>query len=306
MADAVRRSAMNLNRLVYFAAVVDTGSFTRAAERLGITKAVVSQQVARLEEEVGVTLLARTTRRVQPTEAGRRLHVRAIAIVRESATAFDELAAGTTVPQGVLRVTAPSDYGTSIVVPVVAEFTRRHPRCDVELSLSDAAVPLDDLDLAVRVGWLRDSSRIARRIGTFEQRLVCAPGLLGDPSRLAGPDDVAALPFVGNAALVQPLSWRFVRAGSQRTVRVRARLLVDTTPAAHAAVLVGVGASVLPDYLVEADLAAHRLVHLLPEWRLASGGIHAVFPAARFRPAKVTQFVEMLSRAAGSRPLVSG
>jgi DNA-binding transcriptional LysR family regulator len=298
MADAVRRSAMNLNRLVYFAAVVDTGSFTRAAERLGITKAVVSQQVARLEDEVGATLLARTTRRVQPTEAGRRLHGHAIAIVRESAAAFDELAAGASAPQGILRITAPFDYGASVVVPAIAEFTRRYPRCDVQLALSDATLPLDDLDLAIRVGWLRDSSRVARRIGTFEQRLVCAPGLVGDRSRFAAPDDVVALPFVGNAALARPLVWRFVRGASQRTVRLRPRLLVDTTPAAHAAALVGVGASVLPDYLVEADLIAGRLVHLVPEWRLAAGRIHAVFPAARFRPAKVTRFVELLGRAA--------
>jgi DNA-binding transcriptional LysR family regulator len=305
MAEAGRRSAMNLNRLAYFAAVVDTGSFTRAAERLGITKAVVSQQVARLEEEVGATLLARTTRRVQPTEAGRRLYVHAIAIVHESAAAFDELAAGATTPHGTLRITAPFDYGTTVVVPVVAEFTRRYPGCDVELSLSDGAVPLDDLDLAIRVGWLRDSRRIARRIATFEQRLVCVPGLLGDRARLGDPDDVAALPFVGNAALARPLVWRFVCGGSQRTVRLRARLLVNTTPAAHAAALAGVGASVLPDYLVEADLVAGRLVHVLPDWRLTAGGIHAVFPAARFRPAKVTRFVEILGRL-GARTAAGG
>src|SRR4051794_24867401 len=99
MAGTAFRELMSLNRLAYFAAVVDTGSFTRAAERLDITKAVVSQQVARLEEEVGTTLLVRTTRKVQPTEAGRALHARCVVILRESSAAFDELAQGSSSPQ---------------------------------------------------------------------------------------------------------------------------------------------------------------------------------------------------------------
>src|SRR4051812_6043856 len=127
------RAPMNLNRLVYFAHVVEAGSFTRAAARLGITKAGVSQQVARLEQEVGTALLLRTTRKVVPTDAGRALHGRCAVILRESAEAFEELAQGTTEPRGVLRVTAPFDYGASVVAPVAAEFTRTYPHCDVVL-----------------------------------------------------------------------------------------------------------------------------------------------------------------------------
>ena len=302
MAGASLRDPINLNRLVYFATVVDTGSFTRAAERLGITKAVVSQQVARLEREVGTALLVRTTRKVHPTEAGRVLHGRCIVILRESAAAFDELAQGTSAPQGVLRVTAPFDYGTSVVVPVVAEFTRLHPRCDVVLSLSDKTVELQTVDLAIRAGWLRDSSYVARRIGTFEQRLVCAPSLLTEVSRVDSPEGLAALPFVANASLPEPMVWRFVHVGrGQRTVRMRARIVVDATPAVHAAALAGAGLTVLPDYLVDRDLAAARLLHVLPTWRLRSGGIHALLPTARFRAPKVSRFIELMIRAERAR-----
>ena len=126
---------MNLNRLAYFAAVVDAGSFTRAAERLGISKAVVSQQVARLEAEVGTTLLVRTTRKVYPTEAGRMFHVRCAFILREAEDAFGELGQALSTPTGTLRMTAPFDYGISRVVPAVIEFTRRYPACNVDLSL---------------------------------------------------------------------------------------------------------------------------------------------------------------------------
>ena len=165
---------MNLNRLAYFASVVEAGSFTRAAERLGITKAVVSQQVARLEREIGVTLLLRTTRKMVLTDAGRALHARCLVILRESAEAFDELAESTAEPRGILRVTAPFDYGFSVVVPVVTTFIRTHSLCDVELILSDRLVDVQSVDSAVRVGWLRDSSHVMRRIGTFDEYLVCS------------------------------------------------------------------------------------------------------------------------------------
>src|SRR5450432_2816328 len=136
MPAVAMRSPMNLNRLAYFAAVVDAGSFTRAAAGLGITKAVVSQQVAKLEEEVGTTLLIRTTRSVQATEAGRSLYARCTVILRESADAFDELAQGVASPRGTLRIAAPFDYGSTVVVTVVTELTRRYPRINVVLKLS--------------------------------------------------------------------------------------------------------------------------------------------------------------------------
>jgi DNA-binding transcriptional LysR family regulator len=154
--------AMNLNRLVYFAAVVDAGSFTRAASRLQITKAVVSQQVAKLEEEVGTTLLVRSTRSVQVTQAGRALYAHCATILRASADAFDELAQGAVSPAGTLRVAAPFDYGTSVVVPLVTELTRLYPRLEVVLNLSDLAVNDPEGDVAIRVGWLRGKSSSPR------------------------------------------------------------------------------------------------------------------------------------------------
>ncbi len=300
MVRGATRMSMNLNRLAYFAAVVDAGSFTQAAASLGITKAVVSQQVAKLEQEVGTTLLIRTTRSVQATEAGRALYVRCAVILRESADAFDELAQGVVAPQGTLRVTAPFDYGSSVIVPVVTELARRYPRIAVVLNLSDRAVDLQASDVAIRVGWLEASSRQVRRIGTFQQWLVCAPSLSEVLSRVREPEDLAALPFVANGSLPEPLTWRFTRgARGQRAVHMRSMITIDATPAVHAAVLAGAGLSVLPDYLVAADVAAGRLQHVRPEWTLRSGGIHALFPPARFRPPKVSRFIELLLQSAG-------
>ena len=161
---------VNLNRLVYFTAVIDTGSFTAAAARLGITKAVVSQQVARLEDELGTTLLVRTTRRVEPTEAGRAFHARCVVILRESEDAFVDIGRAAESPTGTLRLTAPFDYGAAVVVPALAEFTRRHPTCRAALSISDKTLDLasGQLDMAIRVGWLEDSSFVARRIAGMQ------------------------------------------------------------------------------------------------------------------------------------------
>jgi DNA-binding transcriptional LysR family regulator len=302
MPNAALRDPHNLNRLAYFASVVDAGSFTRAAERLGVSKAVVSQQVARLEHEVGTTLLVRTTRKVQPTDAGRALHARCVVILRESAEAFDELAQTTASPHGTLRVAAPFDYGTSIVVPVVAEFTLTYSHCEVVLLLSDTTVDRETVDVALHVGWPRDSSHVARRLGTFAQRLVCSPARVAEVSRVRRPEDLALLPFIANRSLPEPSMWRFTRDGrGRRTVRMRPRLTVDATPAVRAAVLAGAGLSILPDYLVDGDIASGLLIEVLPTWRLQSGGIHAVLPAARFRPAKVSRFLEMMSRAEAAR-----
>lgn len=288
----------NLRRLVYFVAVVETGSFTAAAERLGITKAVVSQQVARLEQEFQTSLLVRTTRKVQATEAGQAFYQRCTLILREAEDAFGELAEATTQPTGTLRLTAPFDYGISVVVPAIAAFTARYPQCKVDAVLSDQTLDLmsGSIELAIRVGWLTDSNLQARQIGTFRQLLVAPPAMHARIKRLRGPDDLSALPFVANTALREPLRWNFSRNEiERRAVTTQASIYLDTTLAVREAVREGAGLSVLPDYAIGDDLASGRLIAVLPQWKLPAGGIHAVFPAARFRPVKVRAFVEVLA-----------
>ncbi|MCZ7447226.1 LysR substrate-binding domain-containing protein [Agrobacterium rhizogenes] len=289
--------AINLNRLAYFVAVVDAGSFTRAAERLGITKTVVSQQVARLEADLRTSLLLRTTRRVEPTEAGRLLHARAVIILREAEDAFGEVAEVTASPIGTLRIAAPNDFGTSTIAPLVAQFCRTYPACTVDLVLSDARIDLitDHIDVSIRVGWLDDSSQQARRIGSFLQLLVAAPDFARTITANI-PDDLAQQPFIANGALREPLVWHFSRADFDRcTIRMRPAMTINATPAVLTATLAGGGLSVLPDFLVSELLERGALIQVLPDWSLPSGGIHAVYPAARFRPPKVTAFVAMLA-----------
>lgn len=293
----------HLSRLPYFVAVVETRSFTRAAERLGITKAVVSQQVARLEAELGTGLLVRTTRRVEPTDAGRTLYERAAGILRQTQDAFDEIAQASSRPQGTLRIAAPADYGTIMVVPAVTAFLRRYPECTADLRLDDRLTNLleGELDVSIRVGWLTDSSLRARRLGVFRQVLVGSPELGERLGGLSSPDDLTSLPFVANTVLSEPAVWSFAGPGGEEAVfHAKPTLAIDTTRAVHAALLQGAGISVLPDFVVSGDLADGRLVPVLPEWRLTDGGIHAVFPSARFRPPRVARFIELLAERIGA------
>ena len=287
----------NLKRLAYFAAVVETGSFTAAADRLGITKAVVSQQVARLEREFRATLLTRTTRKVAPTDAGRAFYQRCALILKEAGEAFDELAEVAAEPSGTLRLTAALDYGITAVVPAIAEFTRRYPQCKVDAVFSDQSLDLlsGQVELAIRVGWLTELNLQARQIGSFHQLLVAAPSWGVEVQSLQQPCEIATLPFVANTALRDPVHWHFShQTQGAQSVLVHPVISLDATLAVREAVRQGAGLSVLPDYAIAEDLKAGRLLRVLAPWSLPSGGIHAVFPAARFRPAKVKAFVDLL------------
>jgi len=288
----------NLRRLVYFVAVVETGSFTAAADRLGITKAVVSQQVARLELEFKTSLLVRTTRKVRPTEAGQAFYLRCAVILRDAEHAFQDLSGDSQAPSGTLRLTAPFDYGVGVVVPTIAAFTQRYPACKVNAVLSDQMLDMmaGDFEVAIRVGWLAETSQQARKIGTFRQLLVAPAAMAAQVARLTRPEQIANLPFVANTALRNHVNWSFSKGDLERqSVTVHPAIFLDATLAVREAICEGAGLAVMPDYAVAQDMADGRLIRVLPHWHLPAGGIHAVFPAARFRPPKVRAFVDMLA-----------
>lgn len=296
--DAGRADFANLKRLAYFAAVIEAGTFTAAADRLGVTKAVVSQQVARLEQDFQTQLLTRTTRRVTATDAGLAFYERCTLILREAGEAFGELAGVSTEPSGKLRLTAPLDYGLTAVVPAIVEFSKQYPQCNVDVVLSDLSLDLlaGEAEIAIRVGWLTDMQLQARQIGTFRQLLVGTPAWARRLERQQSPEQIASLPFVANSALKTPDHWEFSGAqGVRKQVTVSPSIRLDATVAVREAVCLGAGLSILPDYAVATELTEGRLLHLLPQWALPSGGIHVVYPTARFRPAKIKRFVEVLS-----------
>jgi DNA-binding transcriptional LysR family regulator len=288
---------LNLNRLIFFTAVIEAGSFTAAADRLGVAKAVVSHQIARLEEELGVTLLTRTTRRLHATEDGNIFYERCVIILRQAESAYGEMSLRNAEPSGTLTLTAPLDYGAAVVAQTIAAYLLAYPQMRVDVIFDDSVSDLiaGRIDLSIRVGWLADSIQRARRLGTFEQVLVATPSVAALVPAGTVPATSADLPWIVNGALKNPLRWTFSRGQTETvTVETRPIMTTDKTPTSYACMLAGVGISVFPDYMVDADIRAGTVTRLFPDWTLPQGGIHAVFPPARFRPAKVRAFLDML------------
>jgi DNA-binding transcriptional LysR family regulator len=286
----------NLNRLAVFVALVRAGSFTAAAKQLGTTKAMVSQQLAKLEEELGVTLLVRSTRRMSLTDAGERFHEDCARVLDDAEAAIARLGECRDTPMGVLRVAAAGDHGPAVVAPALAAYAERYPQVTVELVVSDTMVDLiaERFDLSIRLGWLRDSRLRAAKLGSFGQRLVAAPSYLERHGTPTTPDALAMHRWVSLTVLASPTRWTFFDAkGAEHPVQMRSVASANSTLAAHGFVSAGMGISVLPDYVVADDLAEGRLVPLLPEFRLPEGGIHAVYPE-RNPSIKVRAFIDLL------------
>lgn len=294
MADLAK---LNLNRLVVFVAVVESGSLSAAARRLGLAKTMVSTHMQRLEAEVGASLLLRTTRSLSLTDAGAAFYEASRRIVREAEEAVTAASEETADPRGTLRVTATVDYCYNVIAPLAVALRRRYPALKIDILAEDRLVDLvaEGIDLAIRIGRLADSSHQAVRIGDIEQWLVASPEVFTARALPTNPDELAGLPFVALTVLSNPLTRVFENAGGEkRSVRLDAVLSSNAAPAVRAALLAGGGIGVMPDFAVAADVAAGRLLRLLPEWMLPRGGIHCVFPAARHRPKKIRVFVDAL------------
>ncbi|MGT2473150.1 LysR family transcriptional regulator [Paraburkholderia terrae] len=286
---------VNLNRLAVFVAVVEAGSLTAAATRLGLAKTMVSTHMQRLEAEVGASLLVRTTRRLGITEAGRAFYDASVKILRAAEEALAEIGGEEAPVRGTLRVSCPIDYGTLVVAPVLVELRRAHPRLDIELLCSDHVVDLiaDGIDVAIRLGRLADSNYRAVTLGGFEKWVVASPGFIETWGEPQTPTDLPALPFVALTVLQRPqtLDLRHT-SGSTESVRCENAFLVNTAEAARAATLAGGGLGLLTDFSIGKDIAAGRLVRLLPEWSTEPAGIQAVFPPTQHTPSKVRALIE--------------
>jgi len=255
----------SLDGLQVFAAVAEAQSFTVAADKLGMTKASVSLQMARLESLLGVTLLTRTTRRVRMTEAGQALFEQSAPALHALRTAMSQVGQRDVALKGTLRLTAPVEHFAQSLAPVVTAFAERHPELRLELHASDQVADLvkEGIDLAIRLGALRDSTLRAVRLGTFEQQVVAAPSYLrrhGTPSR---PEQLAEHDWVTLTLMRTPLTWTFTSAeGAATAVRMKSRVRVDASTSLRALLLCGAGVSVLPDYSIQDDLASGSLAVL--------------------------------------------
>lgn len=287
---------INLNRLAMFVAVVDAGSFTAAADALGTTKAVVSFNLKQLEQELGVALLTRSTRRLALTEAGEGFHAACLRLLHDADAAVDQVRAGQAALSGSLRVTASVDYGNRIVAPALAAFARLHPALRISYQASSAQADLiaERLDLAIRVGALADSSHRATAIGEFKLLLVASPALLAEHGAPRTPQALAALPWLANRqGRIDHWQLRDSK-GRDHALRVAPVAHAETASALLAFAEAGCGVAALPDWLVDEPLARGSLLRVLPSYALPRQPVYAVYPDTRHVSAKVRRFIDFL------------
>lgn len=286
---------MDLNRVATFVRVVNEGSFTGAAHALGVPKSSVSRSVSQLEDELGVRLLHRTTRKLALTAAGSAFFERVSRALTDLAEATDAAADTQGALRGTVRVTAPVDFGAHVLAPLVARFVRRHPGIHVDLVLTGRLVDLvgEGVDFAVRAGALRDSSLIVRRVGVLESALFATPRYLERKPAPRTVDDLHEHDHVLFRATEGRLSLELQdAAGRVRSVAVTGPIGCDDLLFVHRAVLAHAGVGLLPRFLCARDETGGKLVRLLPGWSARGAVLHVVYPSARFVPERVKTFRE--------------
>lgn len=282
-----------------YAAVAQAGSFTAAADSLGLSRALTSKYVAQLEKRLGVRLLNRTTRSVEMTSAGRAYLERALRLLED----FDSLEAAVrdqrAEPGGQLRVAAPVTFAELFLPTILADFSRRYPKLQVSLSLSDRHVDLvsEGFDVAIRIGELKESSLVARRLASSTVLLCASPGYLAVHDAPAHPADLVGHHCVLDDNFREADRWPFMIDGKPQTLSVDGPIRVNSASIVRALLLAGQGIGMCPSFLVADDVRAGRLQLLLPEFQTAGIGIHAVYPHSRHLASSVRAFVDFLDEA---------
>lgn len=287
-----------LTEMATFAHVVDSGSFSAAARRLGGRKSSLSAQIQRLESRLGVRLLNRTTRRIALTEAGAVFYEHCARIVSEAEAAADIVDSFHKQPRGRLTVSAPDTFGWMHIAPLLPAFLRRYPDLTIDLLLSDRHVDLlaEHVDMAIRIGKVMGQSLTVRRLTSTRLLLCAAPDYLKERPPLRNVRDIAGHDTLVFTPLGWGDEWRLHQAGREHRIRLQPRLRSTSGDVLRAAAIAGAGIALLPQWMVAADLAAGRLRVALPRFRQPGTDIHAVFPPGRGRAAKVVVFTDYLAQ----------
>jgi DNA-binding transcriptional LysR family regulator len=282
---------VDIEELRTFVEVADAGGVTPAARRLGLSKSIVSRRLARLEADLGVQLLVRTTRGAALTEAGATFRDHAAKISAEI-----DIAKETILPagelRGRLRVAAPLSFGPTHFAAVLADMARRHPQLHIHTSYTDRFVDLiaEGYDCAIRVGALEDSTLIARRVGPIYGKFVASPDYVATHGSPETPGELLA-----HEALMQGTEpWQLMDGDAVVTVRPQGRFKADNGAALVAAAVAGLGIARLPDGLTHAHLASGALVPVLTRYPPPVAGVYVVRPPGQNPARKIRVLIEML------------
>lgn len=296
---------MDLNDIVVFTKVVETKSFTGAADALGLPKSTVSRKLAQLEERLGVRLVQRTTRKLALTEIGEAYYERCSRIVADIAAAEQLVTDMQSTPRGRLRVTTTVDFATRYLGEMVAEFLRQHPEINIELEATDRVVDLieEGFDLAVRFGPMPESTLIARKLCEVELILCASPAYLtarGTPKTTEELDEHDHVLFTPGG---RNQTWTLIGPGDQTYEFGRpARLASNNYGAVVDAARAGTGIASISEFMVTEEIKSGALVRVLPDWQARSTDVHAVYPARQNVPPRLALFLEHLAKSLNPPP----
>jgi len=296
----MNQSPIDLNTLKTLVDVVAAGSFAAAARERGVPPNNLSRQVQRLERDLGVRLLHRSTRQLGLTSSGRELVDVAKATLAQLEQQLHEVGSQAREPRGHLRVAAPSDFLSAANAGRMAQFLERHPGISLEFVLSDEQADLIDngIDLAIRSGTIRDESLVARPLTETRLIVVASPACTALHGTPQTPQALAAYPCLAARGRNGRATWPLTGPRGTVQVEVQARLTANGMGALIAAAKTGLGAALVPRLLVEASLADGTLVQLMPRYKGHSPGVFAVYPSRLHPSAALKAFLGFLVEAA--------
>lgn len=288
-----------------FCQVAESGGFAPAARKLGLSRSQVNRMVIHLEDELGVSLLTRTTRRVNLTPSGQAFHERARAILAELAEAERQIQSQQEEPQGDIKINAPLSFGIAHLGPVLVDFMKRYPRIRVHLSLNDHFVdPVSDgFDITVRIAAARERpALIDHRILQVKQALCASPAFLERHGAPSTPQDLADLPCLHGGTLPSGANWLLEGPDGPTTVRVNGVLCSNNGDVVREAAVSGLGVVLLPTFIVGEELRAGRLVPLLPGYQAPPLHLHMIYPPNRHLSTRIRLLVKYVQARFGDHP----
>ncbi len=294
----------NLTDIAVFVKVVDSGSFTAAAQQLKMSKSVVSKYVTRLENRLEARLLNRTTRRLSLTEVGRAFYARSQRGLQELEEANAEVLRLQGAPRGTLRLNTPMSFGILHIAPALPDFLSRYSELSVDMNMDDRKVDLveEGFDLAVRISDLPDSSLVARRLGPCRHVVCAAPEYLQRHGIPRTPKDLREHNTITYRYQASPNQWHFLTAeGGHISVPVSGSIQMNNSLALRETLLRGIGITLTPTFVVGADIKAGRLQSVLSNYHTQTLSIYIVYPQRRHLSPKVRAFIDfMAGRISGS------
>lgn len=287
----------NYRSMAIFVQVVDYGSFSAAARKLGITKSAVSQQISQLEESLGARLLHRTTRQLNLTEAGE-IYLEGCRQMMEAAEGANQrIGHFSKEPSGLLRISCSHDFAADQLVPLFGPFMDKYPKLSLEIDGSDEVINLveEKVDLAIRIGRFNESGWIARKIGELQEVIVTSPAYIDQHGKPEEPSELANHSWVAFTRRKQPYQLRLQGpTGEQHKVRLYGRAHSNSAPSMLAMIKAGMGIGQILRLSVMTELENNELVQVLSSFRSETIGIYAVYPQRAFLPLKVRAVIDYM------------